>query len=152
MLGSKTNAAKGPATQRGHGLPVLNAIAPLTEKAIASISHSASWLYQRTVVELILRRRHIEASTDGRHIPLRADPQPLIDTRRGHHYISNNIRTSRYTVWDFIPKQLFFQLTRVANFYFLCVGIPQTVGSPYNPSLQRLAKRPRSPAFRLRVT
>src|SRR5687768_15516880 len=103
-------------------------VVPIAEKTKAAINNSAKWLYQRTIVELILRQRHIQVSTDGRHIPLRIhNVKPLIDTRRGQAYISNNVRTSRYTVWDFIPKQLFFQLTRVANFYFLCVGIPQTV-------------------------
>jgi phospholipid-translocating ATPase len=86
--------------------------------------------YQHTIVELILRRKHIEASKDGRHIPLRIEhDSPLMDTRRGHSYLSNSIRTSRYTIWDFVPKQLFFQFSRVGNFYFLCVGIPQMVGS-----------------------
>lgn len=90
-----------------------------------------SWLYQRTIVELILRRKHIEASQDGRHIPLKtAHESLLIDTRRGHSFISNTIRTSRYTVWDFLPKQFFFQFSRVGNFYFLCVGVPQTVRQP----------------------
>jgi phospholipid-translocating ATPase len=98
----------------------------------ASLAHKASEAvanaYQRTVVEMILRRKHIEASKDGRHIPLRTEhPEPLVDVRRGQSYVSNDIRTSRYTVWDFIPKQLFFQFSRVGNFYFLCVGIPQMV-------------------------
>ncbi|KAH8737143.1 hypothetical protein BGZ61DRAFT_525327 [Ilyonectria robusta] len=84
--------------------------------------------YQRTIVEMILRRKHIVASSDGRHIPLELEHEkPLIDTNRGVSYVSNNIRTSRYTVWDFFPKQLFFQFSRVGNFYFLCVGIPQMI-------------------------
>ncbi|PFH57354.1 hypothetical protein XA68_15195 [Ophiocordyceps unilateralis] len=85
-------------------------------------------LYQATIVHLILRKKHIDATKHGRHIPLAIDHQkPLIDTRRGHAYLSNDVRTSRYTIWDFIPKQFFFQFSRVGNFYFLCVGIPQTI-------------------------
>ncbi|KAF7536120.1 hypothetical protein G7Z17_g13093 [Cylindrodendrum hubeiense] len=85
-------------------------------------------LYQRAIVEMILRRKHVVASSDGRHIPLDLEhEQPLVDTNRGVTYVSNNIRTSRYTVWDFFPKQLFFQFSRVGNFYFLCVGIPQMI-------------------------
>ncbi|TWU74553.1 hypothetical protein ED733_006234 [Metarhizium rileyi] len=85
-------------------------------------------LYQSTVVELILRRKHVASSKDGRHIPLSIEnSEPLVDTRRGLSYISNNVRTSRYTVWDFVPKQLLFQFTRVGNFYFLCVGVPQMI-------------------------
>lgn len=93
-----------------------------------------SWLYQRTIVELLLRRKNIEVSKDGRRIPLAIEhDHPLIDAQRGHPYISNDIRTARYTPWDFLPKQFFFQFSRVGNFYFLCVGIPQTVSIPYRP-------------------
>lgn len=98
--------------------------APLVNR----IKDVAADVYQKTVVELILRRKHVTVSTDGRRIPLQLEHEaPLIDTRRGLAYVSNSIRTSRYTVWDFIPKQLFFQFSRVGNFYFLCVGIPQMV-------------------------
>jgi phospholipid-translocating ATPase len=44
----------------------------------------------------------------------------LVDERRGQLYISNSIRSSRYTIYDFLPKQLFFQCTRLNNFYFIC--------------------------------
>ncbi|KAH7171026.1 hypothetical protein EDB81DRAFT_636115 [Dactylonectria macrodidyma] len=92
------------------------------------LKDAAAAVYQRTIVEMILRRKHIVASNDGRHIPLELEHgKPLVDTNRGVSYISNTIRTSRYTVWDFVPKQLFFQFSRVGNFYFLCVGIPQMI-------------------------
>lgn len=85
-------------------------------------------LYRATVGRLIRPGRQVGASKDGRRIPLSIQhKKPLVDTRRGHAYISNDVRTSRYTVWDFIPKQLLFQFSRIGNFYFLCVGIPQTV-------------------------
>ncbi|KAF4454999.1 hypothetical protein F53441_2560 [Fusarium austroafricanum] len=101
----------------GRSMPLVNRIKDV-----------AADVYQRTVVEPILRRKHIVASTDGRHVPLELEHEtPLIDTRRGLAYVSNSIRTSRYTVWDFIPKQLFFQFSRVGNFYFLCVGVPQMI-------------------------
>lgn len=84
--------------------------------------------YRRIFVELILRREELPPSKDGRRIPVRPHAEePLFDERRGYPYISNSIRTSRYTVYDFFPKQLIFQFTRLANFYFLCVGIPQTI-------------------------
>ncbi|KAF5656588.1 phospholipid-transporting ATPase DNF3 [Fusarium circinatum] len=98
--------------------------APLVNR----IKDAAADVYQKAVVELILRRKHVTVSTDGRRIPLELEHEtPLIDARRGLAYVSNSIRTSRYTVWDFIPKQLFFQFSRVGNFYFLCVGIPQMI-------------------------
>lgn len=88
--------------------------------------------YQKLIVELILHERPLPPSKDGRHIPLNPGRGPqeapqLIDERRGHAFISNAIRTSRYNVFDFFPKQLFFQFSRLGNFYFLCVGIPQTI-------------------------
>ncbi|KZL82759.1 p-type atpase, partial [Colletotrichum incanum] len=79
--------------------------------------------------EVVLGRKTLPPSKNGRQIPLRLDQDaPLTDERRGGHpYVSNAIRTSRYTVYDFIPKQLFFQFSRIGNFYFLCVGVPQTI-------------------------
>ncbi|POR36537.1 Phospholipid-transporting ATPase [Tolypocladium paradoxum] len=107
---------------------IYNNAAPSKPPLQRRAQDAAKALYQATVVELILRRKHIQASKDGRHIPLAIEhDKPLIDTRRGHSYISNDVRTSRYTIWDFIPKQLLFQFSRVGNFYFLCVGIPQTI-------------------------
>ncbi|EGO59265.1 hypothetical protein NEUTE1DRAFT_79192 [Neurospora tetrasperma FGSC 2508] len=93
-----------------------------------TIKASTQQLYRRYVLELIFQEKELPPSKDGRHIPLRPHhDKPLIDERRGSAYIPNTIRTSRYTVYDFLPKQLFFQFSRLANFYFLCVGIPQTI-------------------------
>ncbi|KAL6873078.1 phospholipid-translocating P-type ATPase [Trichoderma novae-zelandiae] len=106
------------------------AIPPAKAKTsvVQRIRHVASSVYQKAVVEAILQRGQLAASKDGRKIPLRIDnDESLIDSRRGQAYISNSIRTSRYTLWNFVPKQLFFQFTRVGNFYFLCVGIPQMI-------------------------
>ncbi|KAK0721666.1 hypothetical protein B0T26DRAFT_190368 [Lasiosphaeria miniovina] len=84
--------------------------------------------YHRYLVELVLRRKALPPSRDGRHIPLRLHPEsPLVDERRGKAFISNTIRTSRYTLYNFFPKQLLFQFSRLGNFYFLCVGVPQMV-------------------------
>lgn len=84
--------------------------------------------YKLIICELLLRQKPLKPSKDGRRVPLRvAHTSSLIDERRGRPYVSNTIRTSRYTLWDFLPKQLLFQFTRLANFYFLCVGIPQAI-------------------------
>ncbi|CAM1506844.1 Fc.00g064850.m01.CDS01 [Cosmosporella sp. VM-42] len=100
------------------------ATAPLGRR----IKDAAVGVYKKTVVELILRQKHVVSSQNGRHVPLQLEHEkPLVDTRRGLSYISNSIRTSRYNIWDFFPKQVFFQFTRVGNFYFLCVGIPQMI-------------------------
>lgn len=40
----------------------------------------------------------------------------------------------QYTVWNFIPKNLFEQFRRVANFYFLVSAIiAMTIDSPISP-------------------
>ncbi|KAI0202360.1 hypothetical protein F4808DRAFT_421281 [Astrocystis sublimbata] len=85
--------------------------------------------YKTIFLEIILRQKPLKPSKDGRHVPMRLDGprQALFDPRRDHSYISNTIRTSRYTVYDFVPKQLIFQFTRLSNAYFLAIGIPQTV-------------------------
>ena len=38
-------------------------------------------------------------------------------------YCDNYVRTTKYTPTSFLPKSLFEQFRRVANFYFLVVGI-----------------------------
>lgn len=108
------------------------AAAPYAEPRISSyvskLQHAATTAYRKIVVQPLLWRKSLGASEGGRRVLLSIEhAQPLTDTRHGRSYISNDIRTSRYTVFDFIPKQLFFQFSRIGNFYFLCVGIPQTV-------------------------
>lgn len=94
----------------------------------SQVKHPAHDAFKAYVLQGLLRRRALPPSKDGRHIPLRPVHQHhLIDERRGHAYISNHIRSSRYTIYDFLPKQILFQATRLANFYLICVGIPQTI-------------------------
>ncbi|KAL7934134.1 hypothetical protein V8C35DRAFT_46671 [Trichoderma chlorosporum] len=81
-------------------------------------------------LETILRRKPLLPSKDGRHIPLNPtdiDPGGLIDERSSKPYISNFIRSSRYTVYDFVPKQLVFQFSKLGNFYLLVMGILQVI-------------------------
>ncbi|TFB04608.1 putative phospholipid-transporting ATPase DNF3 [Trichoderma ghanense] len=86
--------------------------------------------FQKVVMETILRRKPLLPSKDGRHIPLNpvsVDPGGLIDERSNKPYISNFIRSSRYTVYDFVPKQLVFQFSKLGNFYLLVMGILQAI-------------------------
>ena len=85
-------------------------------------------LFTVYILELLLRRKPLPPSKSGRFISLKTKhDKVLTDERRGHAYISNSIRSSRYTIWDFLPKQFIFQATRLANFYFICIGIPQAI-------------------------
>ena len=38
-------------------------------------------------------------------------------------YPDNLVKTSKYTIWNFLPRNLYEQFRRVASFYFLCIGI-----------------------------
>lgn len=74
------------------------------------------------------RIKQTPPSKNGRYILL--DPKrkkALIDERTGKIHIGNTIRSSRYTIWNFLPRQLFAQFSKLANFYFLCVSIMQMI-------------------------
>lgn len=78
--------------------------------------------------KIILRIHEIPPSKDGRHLDLDLRHRtPLIDERTGRRYIDNMIRSSKYTLWNFLPRQLFAQFSKLANFYFLCVSILQMI-------------------------
>ncbi|KAK2616985.1 drs2 neo1 protein [Conoideocrella luteorostrata] len=105
------------------------------EKAKKAL-YNASWkesvmdilaaMYQRIIVEALLRRKPLAPSKDGRHVPLNPASH-LIDERSQKPYISNFIRSSRYTAYNFVPKQLLFQFSKLGNFYFLVMGILQMI-------------------------
>ena len=64
----------------------------------------------------------------GRHIKVRTVCQePLIDLSTGRPYVDNVIRSSKYTPWSFLPRQLWFQFSKLANLYFLFVSILQLI-------------------------
>jgi phospholipid-translocating ATPase len=82
----------------------------------------------RRLWKIILEGKPIPPSKDGRHIDLDASrTTQLIDERTGKHYIGNTIRSSRYTLWNFFPRQLFFQFSKLANAYFLLISILQMI-------------------------
>ncbi|KAI8337498.1 hypothetical protein BC941DRAFT_425393 [Chlamydoabsidia padenii] len=53
----------------------------------------------------------------------------LFGRRAKKGYVTNKIRTSKYTWWTFVPKNLFEQFRRAANMYFLAMAIIQLL--PY---------------------
>ncbi|KAF4123912.1 Magnesium-transporting ATPase (P-type) [Geosmithia morbida] len=128
VTGKRASFGPAPAEGQTYYSRLVRRTAALKDGLIRRVVAVLVWLYRHTIVHPMLRRKHVAASSDGRRIPLKIElDSPLLDPRRGHSYVSNDIRTSRYTVWDFVPKQIFFQFSRVGNFYFLCVGIPQTI-------------------------
>ncbi|KAI1103499.1 phospholipid-translocating P-type ATPase [Jackrogersella minutella] len=86
--------------------------------------------YQKWIIEGLLRQKPLPPSRDGRHIPISPGAVrkvPLVDERSGGDYISNFIRSSRYTKWSFLPKQLYYQFSKLANFYFLVIAVLQLI-------------------------
>ncbi|PNY28583.1 Phospholipid-transporting ATPase [Tolypocladium capitatum] len=87
-------------------------------------------LHQRFIIEGLLRRMPLSPTKDGRHVPLNppnVGPGGVVDERSNKPYVDNFIRSSRYTVYDFVPKQLVFQFSKLGNFYFLVMGILQMI-------------------------
>ncbi|KAI0513283.1 phospholipid-translocating P-type ATPase [Xylaria bambusicola] len=94
------------------------------------LDEASGHFYRKWILEGLLRQKPLPPSKDGRHIALYPGAvrnEALIDERSGKHYISNSIRSNRYTLISFLPKQLVFQFGRLANFYFLVIGILQQV-------------------------
>lgn len=91
-------------------------------------------------LDLLLDKRRMLRSKDGRHIPVTLDHNLaeygkytngkndlLVDERTNKPYCKNNITSSRYTVYSFLPKQLYAQFSKVANIYFFVIAILQMI-------------------------
>lgn len=89
-----------------------------------------TWFYQIIIIQTILRQKPLPPSEDGRHVPLNpahVGSKGLLDERSGKPYVSNFIRSNRYTIFTFLPKQLLFQFSKLGNFYFLIIAILQMI-------------------------
>eukprot|EP00002_Diphylleia_rotans_P017046 TRINITY_DN3306_c0_g2_i2.p1 TRINITY_DN3306_c0_g2~~TRINITY_DN3306_c0_g2_i2.p1 ORF type:complete len:1090 (-),score=226.20 TRINITY_DN3306_c0_g2_i2:575-3844(-) len=72
-----------------------------------------------------------------------APPEPhreILVGSRHENYSRNLVITSKYHVWDFLPRNLFEQFQRLANFYFLIIAVIQAIPgvSPINPWLSMM--------------
>lgn len=80
-------------------------------------------LFDRTVGPV-----ELPPSADGRHVQVNIHrTTPPTDERTGKPYVSNRIRSCKYTIWNFFPKQLVAQFGKLANFYFLVIAILQMI-------------------------
>lgn len=78
--------------------------------------------------KFVFRIKDVPPSKDGRHILVDATrKEPLIDERTNQPYTSNWIRSTRYSAWNFVPRQLVAQFSKLANFYFLVISILQMI-------------------------
>ncbi|OZJ05334.1 hypothetical protein BZG36_01593 [Bifiguratus adelaidae] len=86
-----------------------------------------------TAMERIKRLNRRRASTPAVHKPSRRVfvnmelPEEATDEygQPAQVFCSNKIRTAKYTLWTFIPKNLFEQFRGIANLYFLATVILQ---------------------------
>ena len=53
------------------------------------------------------------------------DPEAQLAYNTKEKYLPNSVRTTKYTLLTFLPKNLFEQFRRVANFYFLITAAIQ---------------------------
>ncbi|KAL8786154.1 MAG: hypothetical protein Q9213_002924 [Squamulea squamosa] len=117
---------------------------PLKPSAVlSSLPHYETWLRSRVAEssllsslrlvyreahKTILRIQELPPTKDGRHITINMSIRKgLIDERTNREYVGNTIRSCKYTVWNFLPRQLYAQFSKLANFYFLCVSILQMI-------------------------
>lgn len=107
-----TTADSEPYEGRNHAV--------LTLQRVLSFCHV--WIVQR-----LLLQRPVEPSQSGRRIPVSVNNELLVDERRGHAYIPNTVHSSRYSLLDFLPRQIWFQSTRLHNIFFICIGVPQCI-------------------------
>ncbi|KAF9918043.1 hypothetical protein BX616_010514, partial [Lobosporangium transversale] len=89
---------------------------------------SSNWI--KTLFIKITGRGRVVASKTTRVIPISSSrTAPLIQPETGKPFVSNSVTTARYTLWDFLPKQLYAQFSKIANVYFLFVASLQMVPS-----------------------
>ncbi|KAJ9653951.1 drs2 neo1 protein [Neophaeococcomyces mojaviensis] len=93
--------------------------ATLIKQAAAAIKSIRDRISRATVLPSTVDGRHVQINTNHDYSP--------IDERNGKSYISNKIRSCKYTIWNFAPKQLYAQFGKLANFYFLIVSILQMI-------------------------
>ncbi|KAF9208183.1 hypothetical protein BGZ59_010767 [Podila verticillata] len=83
-----------------------------------------------SLVNRIRGRRGVVSKGSSRVIPISSSrTTPLIQPETGKPYVSNAVTTARYNMWDFLPKQLYAQFSKIANVYFLFVASLQMVPS-----------------------
>ncbi|XP_053166190.1 phospholipid-transporting ATPase IH isoform X3 [Hemicordylus capensis] len=62
------------------------------------------------------------------------EPPPGAEAYIPQRYPDNRIVSSKYTFWNFVPKNLFEQFRRIANFYFLIIFLVQLIiDTPTSP-------------------
>ncbi|XP_035264800.1 phospholipid-transporting ATPase 11C isoform X2 [Anguilla anguilla] len=75
-----------------------------------------------------------ERRVDSRTVYVGHRPCPSTEVFIPPKFCDNRIVSSKYTIWNFLPKNLFEQFRRIANFYFLIIFLVQViVDTPTSP-------------------
>jgi phospholipid-translocating ATPase len=91
---------------------------------VARIWEFGEGLYTRAR-KTVLRIPDISPSADGRHIFI--NTANTVDERTQSPYVHNSIRSSRYSLFSFFPRQFIAQFSKLANAYFLAISIMQLI-------------------------
>jgi phospholipid-translocating ATPase len=77
----------------------------------------------RNPVKKYRRRRLLRRGYGARRSIHMNDPAATLASANGIHYPTNYISTTKYTIYNFFIKNLWEQFHRVANIYFVFLGI-----------------------------
>ena len=116
---------KSPSTKK---LPIIE-----PDVTQASLPFYSTWAASRRTRHMLVERckvimRKLKRLRDprliskghGREIPINVEERGkahLIDERTGREYTDNLITSSRYTVYSFLPRQIWAQFSKIANLY-----------------------------------
>lgn len=138
-LGSVHNSNSLPTTSTTtHTVPITPAEGPLTSESYKELAFDSEPLstkpvrrptgWMTSLANRFKGRGAMDLKTGNRIIPISSSRStPLIQPETGKPFVSNAVTTARYTLWDFLPKQLYAQFSKIANVYFLFVASLQMV-------------------------
>ncbi|KAK3847769.1 MAG: hypothetical protein J3R72DRAFT_135790 [Linnemannia gamsii] len=116
--------AGGPLTSQSYKEFAFDPSEPLDAKPVR---RPTGWM--ASLANRFKGRGAMVAEAGNRIIPISSSSRstPLIQPETGKPFVSNAVTTARYTLWDFLPKQLYAQFSKIANVYFLFVASLQMV-------------------------
>ncbi|CDF87326.1 related to phospholipid-transporting ATPase DNF3 [Zygosaccharomyces bailii ISA1307] len=92
------------------------------------------------LMDALQNKQRILRSKNGRQIPVSLDHETkeykhythkesnlLADERTDRPYVSNQISSCKYTVYTFLPRQLYYQFSKFANVYFFLISLLQVI-------------------------
>uniref|UniRef100_A0A663N3R7 Phospholipid-transporting ATPase n=1 Tax=Athene cunicularia TaxID=194338 RepID=A0A663N3R7_ATHCN len=97
-------------------------------------------VFQRTEFHLLQIKNQFMCAGEENWVDSRTvyvghrEPPPGTEAYIPQRFPDNRIVSSKYTFWNFVPKNLFEQFRRIANFYFLIIFLVQLIiDTPTSP-------------------